>query len=483
MRPGSSVCAMVLCMLALSALAGDGNRLAYLDESDPFYVSRSFPKLTTPQWFGEPGVEAVAILAIDDMREIDKWEAYLRPILDRLKKAYGHAPLSIMTVKIDPRHPHLQTWLGEGVSLEVHTYTHPCPILQKGDFAAAKATYDRCVDQMAAIPRSRPVAFRMPCCDSLNTPSPRFFAEIFNRTTPTGNFLAIDSSVSNVITANDPELPAELRTDEASRELFRRYLPPAFATTIEDYPYPYVIGRLCWEFPIVVPSDWSAQNRQQPKNPRTVGDLQRALDAAVVKQGVFTLVFHPYEWIDNKQIVELVDHAIQRHGDKLRFLNFREANERVDKNLLGGQSLRTPQGGDNGVRMIDLNQDGFVDVVIGNNERRQTRIWLNKEQKWGVRNDFPTTITATDASGASRDEGARFGVLHADGGPSVIVHTALERRGWRLRHRQVGRRPRAGHRAHARRQARARQPRWPRRRRAAARSRRRRHLRAGRGPS
>ena len=42
------------------------------------------------------------------------------------------------------------------------------------------------------MPNSKPVAFRMPCCDSLNTLSPRFYAEIFNKTTAKGNFLSID---------------------------------------------------------------------------------------------------------------------------------------------------------------------------------------------------------------------------------------------------------------------------------------------------
>ena len=60
---------MLLSLASATTLpAADGNRLAYLDESDPFYVSRSFPKLVTPQWVGEDGVEAVIVLAIDDMR-------------------------------------------------------------------------------------------------------------------------------------------------------------------------------------------------------------------------------------------------------------------------------------------------------------------------------------------------------------------------------------------------------------------------------
>ena len=136
---------IVLIVLAANPQAGfgqpakkpDGNRLAYLDELDPYYPHKDFPKLITPQWVGEDGVEAVVILAIDDMRGHEKWEAYLRPILERLKKIDGRAPVSIMTCKIDPTEPHLQKWLKEGLSLECHTIDHPCPLLGKLDLAGA----------------------------------------------------------------------------------------------------------------------------------------------------------------------------------------------------------------------------------------------------------------------------------------------------------------------------------------------------------
>ena len=74
---------LLLALVAAPAFAGppDGNRLTYLDRGDPYYVGRTFPKLVTPQWVGEPAVEAVVVLAIDDMRGPDKWEVYLRPIL------------------------------------------------------------------------------------------------------------------------------------------------------------------------------------------------------------------------------------------------------------------------------------------------------------------------------------------------------------------------------------------------------------------
>src|SRR5215471_19356851 len=178
--PPLTLFALLLLPAAGAAQPGKGNRLAYLDELNPYYPSRTFPKLTTPQWVGEKDVEAVVVLAIDDMRDTKRYETFLRPILRRLQQVDGRAPLSIMTNQVDPKDPQLQTWLKEGLSLECHTLDHPCPFF-KGGFAKAKETYDKCVDLMNEIPRNTPVALRMPCCDSLNTPSPRFFAGIFSK--------------------------------------------------------------------------------------------------------------------------------------------------------------------------------------------------------------------------------------------------------------------------------------------------------------
>src|SRR5206468_3599682 len=92
----------VVLLAPLTARAADGNRLTYLDGNDPYYVSRTFPRLVTPQWVGEEGVEAAVVLAIDDMRDPDRYEKFLRPILQRLKRIDGRAPLSIMTNQVDP---------------------------------------------------------------------------------------------------------------------------------------------------------------------------------------------------------------------------------------------------------------------------------------------------------------------------------------------------------------------------------------------
>ena len=405
-----SLVALALFAVSRTSFAADGNRLAYLDENDPYYVSRTFPKLVTPQWVGEEGVEAVVVLAIDDMRDPEKYEAYLRPILDRLKKIDGRAPVSIMTNKVDPNHPRLQQWLKEGLSLDAHTIDHPCPLLAGGDFAKAKSTYDRGIDLLNAIPGNRPVAFRMPCCDSLNTPSPRFWAEIFNKTTEQGRYLQIDTSVFNLITANDPDLPRDLVIDEQGHDRFRRYVPfPSFVNTIEDYPYPYVIGRLCWEFPCAAPSDWSAQHVQKPNNPRTVEDWKRVLDATVIKQGVMNLVFHPHGWIKAEQVAELVDYADTKYGKRIKFLTFPEALDRLNKHLLAGQPLRNAKGEDNGVRLLDVNNDGYMDVVIGNDLVQQTRVWSPRESRWDE-SEFPVRVADAD-----------FGVIRSDGMASLVV--------------------------------------------------------------
>ena len=383
--------------------------------NEVWFPQRGTPKLTTPQWVGDEGVECVVVFAIDDMRDPARYEAYLRPILQRLKQIDGRAPVSIMTCAVKPDDAQLQSWLQEGLSIECHTFDHPCPLLAGGDLAKSKATYDRCVDLLGSIPHNRPVAFRTPCCDSLNTVSPRFFSEIFNRTTPAGNFLQLDSSVFTLYTANDPSLPRDQLYDSDGAEKFRKYIPrklargsvmhDQFVNTIENYPYPYVIQNTCWEFPCMVPSDWSANHLHKPNNPDTVRDLKIALDLTVLKQGVMNLVFHPHGWIQAEQVVELIDHAVATHGRKVKFLNFNECVARLNANLLGGRSLRTATGQDQGLRLVptqggqswqvvqlaredlakpkpvdegrrqvDLDGDGHLDLIVSNGT--EYGVWL-----------------------------------------------------------------------------------------------------------
>lgn len=417
-------------MLAAVAHAGspDGNRLSYLDGSDPFHPHLGLAKFTTPQWIGEEGVEAVVIIAIDDLKEPGKYETYLRPVLERLKQIDGRAPASIMCNQLALEDPQFQTWLAAGVSLEVHTLTHPCPLLGKAGLAEAQRSYHGGVDLLGRIPGNAPVAFRMPCCDSMNSASPRFFAEIFSQRSSEGRALAIDSSVMCLLTPRDSTLPRELVLDADGAERFRKYFPmemrpprkltfERFAGYIEDYPYPYVIGRSGWEFPCMVPSDWEAFNAHGAKNPRTTEDWKAALDAVVLKQGVMAMVVHPHGWSDPQQLVELIDHAVAKHGKRVKFLNFREALERLEKHALAGESLRGKDTADNGVRLLDLNADGFMDVVIGNAQRQITRVWNPTEGKW---RDSALPFPVSEVS---------FGVLE---GQTVAVRSGSAAAAWKF---------------------------------------------------
>ena len=344
------LCLSAVLLHALPVFAQQGSPDQHLDPANPWYPDQNFPRLITPDWVGEPGVEAVVVLAIDDMRDPAKYEKALRPILNRLKQIDGRAAVSIMTNDVRPDDPQLQSWLGEGVSIECHTADHPCPLLQAGDFGRARATYERCVDRMASIPGNIPVAFRTPCCDSLNTVSPVFFDGIFSGSTPEGRFLQIDSSVFLFFTGRDAELPRERLLNAAGEERFLKYLPKGnrfgghvhenFVNYIENYPYPWVINNVCWQIPCLAPSDWSAQHLHGVNNPLTVDDWKAAIDLTVAKRGCFSLVFHPHGWIKPEQVVELIDHAVATHGTKVKFLNFRETAERLNRAYCGGRTLR-----------------------------------------------------------------------------------------------------------------------------------------------
>jgi hypothetical protein len=367
--------------LAQPPQATPGNRLAYLEGIDAYYPHAKFPKLITPQWVGEPDVDAVVILAIDDMRDPKKYESFLRPILNRLKKIDGRAPVSIMTCNVDPKDAQLQAWLKEGLSIEIHTVDHPCPYFKIG-FDKAKDTTDRCIDLMHTIPGNKPVAFRMPCCDSLNTPSPRHWAEIFNKVTTKRNYLSLDSSVFMAYTSADAELPKELVLDEG-KERFKKYLPSDrdFVNWIENYPYPYVIGKYCWQFPCMTPSDWEAQHLHKANNPLTVRDWKAALDCTVAKKGVFNMVFHPHGWIKAEQIIELIDHAQAKHGKKVKFLTFKEAYDRLQKTLFREDEWRACA---DDVHLLDVNNDGYLDVVDLRPGKHKTYVWDPALSHWSV---------------------------------------------------------------------------------------------------
>ena len=396
----------------------DGNQLLYLETPLVYYPHSRFPKLTTPMWCGEPGVEAVIILSIDDLHDAESFDQFLNPILKRLKQLTGRrSPLSIMANKTDLHNPILQRWLKSGVTIEAHTSSHPCPLLRRYDFKGALNEVASCLDQLFTIPGNIPVAFRMPCCDSQNSVSPRFYSEIFLRPTPMKHILRIDSSIFLLLTPQDPDIPPSCIADSEGRSIFKKYLPSRdYVNYIENYPYPYLIHNAVWEFPPIIPSDWVAALQSEQDFSQTLEDLKKALDAVVIKKGVFVLCLHPNDLMKTNQVVDFIDYAEACYGKKVKFLNFKEAYKRLLIYLLGGTPVHSLNRGDNGVRLLDLNNDEYLDVVVGNPEKKETRIWDPHSETWS-KTSFPLAIVDK----AGRQTGVKFVCVQKNGYISMLL--------------------------------------------------------------
>lgn len=441
--PCYCIALLIASIFPSGAIADEqANRLTHLDSDSPYYVSGSFPKLTTPMWIGEKDVEAVVLLSVDDLGllSIDHFEQNARPTLERLKEIDGRAPVTFFVNRVDPDTGHLQRWLKEGVGLEVHTFDHPCPLLTGGNFAGAKSTVDRCIDLLNEIPNVKPTTIRVPCCDILNTNSPQFISEILNKKTESGNFLAMDSSVHHLFTRSDKTLPRDLVMDEADRDRFRKFTIGGapflgrpvytYVNYVENYPYPYVIDRLCWEVPIQIPGDHQAAQYENSYGKRKLKDWKAALDATTIKQGIMTLCYHFYGKTESEEIIELIDYATEKHGPKVKFLNFADVESRISKNLLAGQRIRAADGSDNGIRLLDLNNDGYLDVVIANEVKQLTRVWDPVENSW---KDGPTPfqIRSVD-SGKSRLAAVQFGIVGPVDQPIAMQFQEGRIRAWRF---------------------------------------------------
>ena len=120
-----------------------------------------------------------------------------------------------------------------------------------------------------------------------------------------------------------------------------------------------------WEFPWTQPSDWYAATIFQGK---AFEDTKIALDVVVKKQGVGTFAFHPYDWFESGVFRDLVDYAAATYSRRVKFLNFHEAANRLQQHLLLEQPLQS-------VRLLDLNNDGFLDVVICSDNVMVTMSW------------------------------------------------------------------------------------------------------------
>jgi hypothetical protein len=406
-----------------------GNRLTYLDSKwDILYPNLELPKLTTPQWIGEQGVDAAVLLRCDDLSN-SGFEVWLRPVLDHLIDLYGHAPVTIACNSPNPGDSYLQVLLNDGAALECHTIHHPCPLLANGNFTFASDTYHDNVDLISSIPNNEPTMFVFPCGDIMNTPSPRGYAEILAKTSSEDNFLTCSSSMFIIYTEDDPNLPASIVTDEEGRPRFAKYLNVGgFAQEIyiENYPYPFAIGQLIWEFPLIQPDD--SISRWVPDAP-VVREMNAAIDVAVIKKGICPIVFHTYNWMSQAEVNQVIDYADQTYGSQVEFMTIPTAVQLIEQNMLAGNCLRATNGQDNGVRIMDVNNDGYMDVVIGNEILQQTRIWDPAQELW-ITSSFPVQLVEVAPDETRKDAGVRFGVLQSGEMASFLINNGTTSGVW-----------------------------------------------------
>jgi len=161
-------------------------------------------------------------------------------------------------------------------------------------------------------------------------------------------------------------------------------------------------------------------------NPKTVDDVLAAIDATVLKRGIANVIFHPQEWLRSEQLVHVVDRIQEKYGKRVKFLTFGECINRINQHLLLGQPIRADKGGDNGVRMIDLNSDGFLDVLIGNENRQIVRLWQPEKGAW-LDSDSLLQFTRNSASGERIDLGVKFGFLTRSKNVCAIVNNEIEK--------------------------------------------------------
>ena len=429
---GCALLSLLLLPGPLSADSAGGSRFDYLEESGPFYPNGDFPRLITPQWIGEPGVDAVIHLTVDGISQVKSLPDhaltpaacldFLEPAIRYLTAIDGRAPITLYALRVHPRDPTLKRLADAGIATESHTFTHPVPLLQTdksgplgiGTLMKARGDFMGSLANLAAVPRINPSAFRAPAFDSRNVVSPRLFTDLLSARLPSGRYLSLDSSVTTWLTSADSDLGNRSVRYLANIPGCSRYV-----NVIRDYPYPYVVDGIFWELPVVVPT------------PAQVGDptalLQGwhdALAEVVKRKGLCTIALRGDSNLTGEMLASWIDQAHRTYGNRVKFLNSQEIHDRLSDNLLGGQRLRNQLGADNGVRLADLNQDGLLDVLIGNNSPK-SRVWNTADNTW-IERPLPVALVA--GSGLRpQPSGAQLYTVSPSGTAGISIATPEQR--------------------------------------------------------
>lgn len=85
-------------------------------------------------------------------------------------------------------------------------------------------------------------------------------------------------------------------------------------------------------------------------------------------------------------------------------------------------------GTDFGIRLADLNNDGFIDLLQGRQSTSEKKTWINNKTGWSASGLFLLPEYFVD--GSNYDKGLRIGDLNADGFPDLIQGWGGIRKAW-----------------------------------------------------
>lgn len=316
--------------------------------------------LTTPQWIGEKDVDLAVFLVGDDVHFLDlvkpEFKAEMRASTEKTWTVFMQEPQQLAQVESSP--------LQFGLRMRPR---------QCGNFDSS-SDFDtddlKAIDDaLAQIPEPRPVAHRFPCLDWSSRVSGSLITRL-SGVSKLGNFIEADTSIVNF-------------QNKHAASMFPN------ATWIDDYPYPFVTGNhLLMEFPSG-PCDslycgWTGAECRRTFGEHWLSMWQAIVGHAFTRKGIVVFCCHlaSEQKPSPEKVTQFVKHVRTETDGRARFLTFKQAQQRMQEHMFFGQALRRSDGLDNGVRLLDLNQDGYMDVVVGNELVTKSGIWDAKASKW-----------------------------------------------------------------------------------------------------
>src|SRR5262249_19719927 len=127
--------------------------------------------------------------------------------------------------------------------------------------------------------------------------------------------------------------------------------------------------------------------------------------------GVFNVVFHPHGWIKAGQVIDFIDHAVEKHGKKVKFLTFKEAHDRLQKTIFRDDTWRSAA---DTVILADVNNDGYLDIVDLRSKAGRTFVWDTEFNHWHIVRG-PENVGLKPLLGG----GFHFGVVQKSGNASL----------------------------------------------------------------